>query len=134
MDLVGLQEGSLAAVVDDLRGKEVELDVGVSHSWVTSGEASGLQVGGGGRAGPVEEPLDSHLDHPQSLLLTVESHRLGAALHDVELQVVLQVLTDSREVVEGLDTNTSQVISVPHTRQQEQLGRVDSSSTEYDLL
>ena len=134
MDLVGLQEGSLAAVVDDLGGQEVELDVWVLHPRVTADEAPGLEVGGGGGAGPVEEPLNSHLDHPQSLLFTVETHRLGAALDDVELQVVLQVLTDSREVVEGLDTNTPQVITIPHTRQQQQLGRVDSSSTQYDLL
>ena len=82
----------------------------------------------------VVKPLQPDLNHPHSLLLAVESDGLGAALDDVELQVVLQVLADTREVVERLDTNTSQVISVPHTRQQEQLGRVDSSSTEYDLL
>ena len=134
MDLVGLQEGSLAAVVDDLGGKEVELYVGVRHTRVTPDEASGLQVGGGGGAGPVEEPLNPHLDHPQSLLFTVETHRLGAALDDVELQVVLQVAADTREVVERLDTNTSQLVTVPHTRQQQQLGRVDGSSTQYDLL
>ena len=134
MDLVGLQVGGLAAVVYHLGGKEVELYIGVSHAGVAPHEAAGLQVGGGGGARPVEEPLDPHLDHPQSLLLAVESDGLRAALDDVELQVVLQVLTDSREVVKGLDTNTSQVISVPHTRQQEQLGRVDSSSTENDLL
>ena len=121
-------------MVDDLGGKEVELDVGVSHTRVTPDEASGLQVGGGGGASPVEEPLNPHLDHPQSLLFTIETHRLGAALDDVELQVVLQVLTNTREVVEGLDTNTPQVIRVAHTRQQQQLGRVDSSSTQYDLL
>ena len=134
MDLVGLQVRGLAAVVDHLGGKEVELYIGVSHAGVAPHEAAGLQVGGGSGARPVEEPLDPHLDHPQAFLFTVESDGLRAALDDIELQVVLQVLTDSREVVEGLDTDTSQVISVPHTRQQEQLGRVDSSSTEYDLL
>ena len=121
-------------MVNDLGGEEVELDVGVSHPRVTPDEAPGLQVGGGGRAGPVEEPLEAHLDHPQALLFAVESHRLGAALDDVELQVVLQVAADTREVVERLDTNTSQLVTVPHTRQQQQLGRVDGSSTQYDLL
>ena len=121
-------------MVNDLGGEEVELYVGVSHPRVTPDEAPGLQVGGGGRAGPVEEPLEAHLDHPQALLFAVESHRLGAALDDVELQVVLQVAADTREVVERLDTNTSQLVTVPHTRQQQQLGGVDGSSTEYDLL
>ena len=118
MYLVGLQVRGLAPVVNHLGGQEVELNVGVSHPRVTPDEAPGLQVGGGGGAGPVEEPLNSHLDHPQSLLFTVESHRLGAALDDVELQVVLQVLTNTGQMVERLDTDTSQVISVPHTRQQ----------------
>ena len=116
-------------MVDDLGGQEVELYVGVGEAGVAPDEAAGLQVGGGGRAGPVEEPLEPHLDHPQSLLFTVETHWLGAALDDVELQVVLQVLSDTREVVEGLDTNTPQVMTVAHTRQQQQLGRVDGSST-----
>ena len=121
-------------MVDDLGRQEVELDVWVLHPRVTADEAPGLEVGGGGGAGPVEEPLNSHLDHPQSLLLAVQTDRLFAALHDVELQVVLQVAAHTRQVVEGLDTDTSQLVPVPHTGQQQQLGGVDGSATQYDLL
>ena len=130
MDLVGLQVRGLAAVVDHLGGKEVELYIGVSHAGVAPHEAAGLQVGGGSGARPVEEPLDPHLDHPQSLLLAVESDGLRAALDDVELQVVLQVLANSRQVVDRLYADTAQVISSANTGEKQQLGGVDGSTTQ----
>ena len=89
-------------------------------------QLTGLEVCGGGRAGPGEEPLQAHLDHPQTSLLTgrgqtgrrrglspVQRDRLGAALHDVDVKVVLEVLTDPGEGLERIYAVLCQVLLVP---------------------
>ena len=65
-----------------------------------------LEVCGGRGSFAREEPLQSHLDHPQTSLLTdddddyddddnrtipVERHRLGATLHYVDVQMILEI-------------------------------------------
>jgi hypothetical protein len=83
----------------------VGLNVRVCHACRAPKEAPGLQVGRGGRAGLVEEPLEAHTDHTQSLLLGVEGDGLGALLGHVQLQMVLQVGPHTRQVVYYLHTN-----------------------------
>lgn len=43
--LIRLDLGGNSSVVDDLRGQEVKLDVGVCDVWPTADETSTLQVG-----------------------------------------------------------------------------------------
>ena len=57
----------------------------------------------------VHEPLDSNPDHPEAPLVAQQRHGLLALLHDVHLQVVLQVLTHSRHVLHHGDAHVLEV-------------------------
>lgn len=46
----------------------------------------------------IEEPLDSRHEHGQSFLILEQRDGLLALLHDVHLDVVLKILTDSGQV------------------------------------
>ena len=48
--------------------------------------------------------------------------------------MILEVLAHSRQVVDRLHPDISEVTRLAHSRQQEQLGRVDGASTQDDLV
>ena len=121
-------------MVPDLRGHEVELEVGVRHVRAAADEAACLDVARAGGPGSVQEPLDPRPQHPEPLLLLVEADGLGAGAHEVDIQVVLEVLAHARQVVDRLDSHLAEVFSVANTRQHQQLGCVDGASTQDDLV
>jgi hypothetical protein len=49
---------------------------------------------------------------------------------DVDLEVVLQVLADARQVVDDVDADSAELVRVPDTRELEQLRRVDGAAAE----
>ena len=59
--LICFKSGSHPAVVNDLRGHEVELDVGMLHTWVTPDEASCLKMGCGGGSCSLQKPFNANL-------------------------------------------------------------------------
>ena len=74
---------------------------------------SHLEVCSGCGACLIQEPLQPHPDHLHATLLGVERDGLGAELGQVEGEVVLQVLTDSGQVVNNRYTNMSQLTDHP---------------------
>ena len=60
----------------------------------------------------IEEPLDADGNHAGPLLVLEEGDGFLALLDHVELQVVLQVLTDPRHVLHQRNPHLFQVVSV----------------------
>ena len=90
----------------------MEHDVGVLDTGPAPGEAARLQVAGGGGTRLIEEPLDPDGNHAGPLLVLEEGDGLLALLDHVELQVVLQVLTDPGNVLHQGNPHLFQVVSV----------------------
>lgn len=61
MDLVSLKGGSNSPMINDLGWHEVELDVGMRHSRITSDKASCLEMSSGCCSCPPQEPLNANL-------------------------------------------------------------------------
>ena len=55
-------------------------------------------------------------------------------MDNIDIKVVLEVLAHPRKMVYRVHSDMAKMISVANTRQHQQLGSIDSASTEDDLL
>ena len=100
---------------------------------VAATEAAALEVVGGAEALAPEEPVEGDLGAAVPLQPGCDRDRLlGGVLH-VDLEVVLQVGADAREVVDHLDAERREVRGVADARELEQLRGVDGAAAEHDL-
>ena len=122
-----------APVVPDGDRQEVEHEVRVVDVVVAPDEAAALEVVGGAQAATVDEPLVPDLGagaHPQT---GCDRHRLLRRVLDVDLEVVLEVRTDTRDIRDDVDAEGAQVVGVAHPGQLQELGRVDRPTAQDDL-
>ena len=125
-------EGGIA-VVAHRRRQEVVLDVGPLEPGTRADEGAGLEVVGGAEAALEEDPAGADqalADGPQ---LRVEGDRLGAAELEVDLDVILQVGADPRQVVHHLDAGGAQHLGRPDARELQQHGRADRAGAQDHL-
>src|SRR3546814_11541321 len=87
-----------------------------------------LEVAGGAEAGPEEKPVDADQRLVPRLQRRVERDRLRAGVLHVDLQVVLQVLADARQVVRDGDALRLQFVGRADAGQQQHLRRVDGAA------
>ena len=112
MGLECLLRGSNSAVVPDLGRDKVILEVRVGEVRTAADKAASLDIAGAGGPRPVQEPLESSLDHPESKLLAVEADGLGAGLDDVDVKMILKVLTHTGKMVDRINSNMAEMLSV----------------------
>ena len=131
--LVAVALGGHAAVVADRDRQEVEHQVGVVDVVVAAGEATALEVVGGAEPAAVEEPLVADagtLVPPQARR---DGDRLLGGVLDVDLEVVLEVLTDAGQVVDQVDAEAGKVVLVADAGELEQLRGVDGAAAQDHL-
>ena len=102
-------------MIPDLGGDKVILEVRVSQVRTAADKASCLDITGAGWTRPVQEPLESSLDHPEPKLLAVEADGFGARLDDVDIKMILKVLTHTGKMVDRVHSNLAEMISVTNT-------------------
>ena len=115
MGLECLLRGSNSAMIPDLGGNKVILEVRVSQVRTAADKAACLDITGAGGARPVQEPLESSLDHPEPKLLAVEADGFGARLDDVDIKMVLKILTHTGKMVDRVHSNLAEMISITNT-------------------
>ena len=131
--LVAVTAGRRRAVVPDRDRQEVEHQVRVRHVVVGPGEAAALEMVRRAGAGPPEQPLGA--DHRPVAPLQRGRHRdrLLAGVLDVDLEVILQVLADARQVGDHVDAVLAQQAGRADAGELEQLRRVDRPAAQDDL-
>ena len=110
MDLVAMAGRSGTAVVADGQRQEVEHQVRVRHILVAAHESATFEVVGGTRSTAQEQPLRS--DEGAAPLLGrrwLHGDRLRAGVLDVDLEVVLQVCANPREIADHRDPERLEV-------------------------
>src|SRR5690606_6104395 len=133
VDLVAVRYLDLRAVVTHRDRQEVEHQVRVVDHVVTAHEPTGLEVVGRRGAGAGQQPLQTDLRTVAQHERGVEGHRLLAGVLHVDLEVVLEVLTDTGQILHDRDAERLQVTRVAHAVELEQLRRVDRPTAEDDL-
>ena len=91
-------------------------------------EAARLELVRGAGAAPEEVPRQARLQHPERLERAVQGDRPGAGVLHVDLEVILEVLADPGEVGGHVDPEPAQLVGRTHSRQQQELGRVDRAA------
>src|SRR4029453_7716068 len=101
---------------------------------VATDEAAGLEVVRRTRAAAEEQPLRAdERPAPQLRRLRLHGHRFTAAVLDVHLEVVLEVLADAGQVLDRVDSESPKELAVADARQLEELRGVDGAAREDDL-
>ena len=134
VDLVAVTRGAGAAVVADRQRQEVEHQVRVGDVVVRAGEPAALEMVGRAGPAPEEQPLGAD-ERPAPELGRGRLHRDGleAPVLDVDLEVVLEVGTDARQVGHDGDAEVLQVRRRADAGELEQLRRVDRAARQDDL-
>ncbi len=134
VDLVAVARRAGAAVVADGQRQEVEHQVRVRDVVVGAGEPAALEVVRRTRPAPEEQPLrPDERPTPQLRRGRLHRHRLERPVLDVDLEVVLEVRADARQVRDDRDPERLEVRRPPDPRQLEELRRVDRPAGEDDL-
>src|SRR5699024_9543677 len=93
-----------------------------------------LEMVRGTGAGTQEEPLRAD-ERPLPLLQCgLHRHGLRARVLDVDLEMVLEVLADARQVVDDVDAERLELARVADAGKLEQLWRVDRAAAEDHLV
>jgi hypothetical protein len=108
----------------------VILQVRVAHIVIAANEGAGLEVIGGAKAFAEQQPLQ-----PDAQLIpwpggAVEGDGLRAGVLDVDLQVILQITTDPRQVRAHVDPEFTQDIAIADTGEHQQLWRINGAAAQ----
>src|SRR6266576_6649364 len=100
---------------------------------VAADESAGLKMRGSAQSGFEQEPsrADNHAYY--WILRHVERDRLFACVLNVELEVVLEIAADTREVVRYRNALSPHLVRRSDSREQQELRRVDRAPRENDL-
>ena len=111
----------------------MELDVGPVGVAARRPEAARLEQGRGDRPCLVRQILQARQSGPVRLEHAVIGVIAGTFGDDVEVEMVLQVGADARQVVHRRDADRPQMIGRPDPGEQQQARRADSAGGEHHL-
>lgn len=125
---------AIGAVVVNGHRQEVVLNVRPLEFRAGTDETASLELVAGADAGAVEQPLgtDGRLVPPQQRW--VQRYRLGAGVLQVQLKVVLQVFTNTRQVVYNRDVEAFQQVTRADAGALQQLRRSDGAGADDHFL
>src|SRR5208283_415274 len=125
--------GRCRAVIPDRDRKKMEHQIRVRDALVATRESSDLEVVRRARAAPEEEPLGADPGPIPPFQRRRDRHRLRARVLDVDLEMVLQVLTDAGKLLHHVGIEGPQFVGIANARQLQQVRRVEGASTQDDL-
>jgi hypothetical protein len=112
-----------ARVIDYLRRNEMVLDVGVGRAKLADRERAGLGDIAGARPGAVEQKFHRHADRSKPAILAIEGRAALGALQDVDIEMILQVLADARQIMHRRNAARPQLLGRTDAGQEQQLRR-----------
>ena len=125
----------LLAVITHGHRQEVEHEVRVVLILIGAHEAAALEVGGSNRALVGQQPLQAH-ERPAPLIQVRLGGRggLGGLILDVDLEVVLQVLAHTWQVLDDVNSVLLQNLTVTNAGDFQQLRGVNGTGGQHDLF
>ena len=111
----------------------MKLNVGIINRRTAANKPSRLEVVSGAWPTLEQVPVNADGNLVVPLQRRIDGHRLRTSLLHIHLQVILQVLTHTRQVFHQWNRQCRQLIGRPDTRLQQQLRRIDRPGADNDL-
>ena len=115
MHLVTVTTSGRGAVVTHGNRQEVVHQVRPLDVVIAACESATLEGVRGTRTRTQEQPLSTDKRTTPQFQLWIERNRLLTTVLDVNLKMVLEILTHTREVMNGIDTNRTKSLGVTNT-------------------
>src|SRR3989339_1387548 len=119
MDLVTVFAAGLGSVIADGQRQEMKLDIGVCHILIAPDKTAGFKMVCGSYPGSVKEPLITDKRFFPPFEGRVHGYGFFAFILNIDFQVVLQVLSNTREIVDNRDAESFELPGIPDTGQLE---------------
>ena len=123
----------IAAVVVHRDRQEMVLQIGMLDARARADEGARLEVAGRAEPPFQQDPLQADARLVPGPLRRVQRDRLGARVLDVDLQMVLEIAADARQVRHRRDLEPFELVGVADAGQHQQLRRVDRAAGEDHL-
>ena len=120
-------------VVGDRHRQKMELDVRIADARARADEAARLEMVRCAKPAPAHEPLQPDQPSREQPRMAVERDRLLRGHLEIELEMVLQVLADSRPVGDDVDPERSELRRRSDARQLQELRRIDRAAAQDHL-
>ena len=131
---IATQEAQVTPVITQLARGEMELQIGQLKIRRTAGDDAGFGAIGRKHAAPGKEVAPQVNATPQGIAPGDSPRdRLGAALHDQHVEMILQVLANARQMMAHGDTLRCQRGGFTYTREHEQLRGLDRPGSKQHL-
>ena len=117
-------------VVAHGHGQEVILDVRVANAGAAADEAAGLEVVARSESIPGEQPAHADEGLAKRARVGIEGDGLRGGHLEIELQMILKVLADARQVVDHRDAVARELRGRPDARELQQLRRLNGSGAQ----
>src|SRR6185312_16701269 len=128
MRLIAVTGSRRRPVVAHRNRQKVVLQVGMENARLAADKAARLEMVRAAEALAGQDPFDADLQLGERVRRAVKRDRLLAGILHVSLDVVLQVLTDARQVLDDGDAERLERVGVADPRQHEHLWGVDRAA------
>src|SRR5262249_61839511 len=102
-----------AAVIAPRRGNKSVLESRVRGAERADGERASCGDFAGPGSGAVEKKFNRHADRRKPAILAVERGAALGALHDVDVEMILQILADAWQIMHHRNAARSQLVGRP---------------------
>src|SRR5215469_13718558 len=111
----------------------MELHIRIAHPRAAANETAGLEMIAGSQPVVAQQPARADERAAPQRHVRVQRDRLTARDLKVELEVILEILTHPREIVDDLDTEGGELGPRTDARELQQLRRVDGTGAQDDF-
>ncbi len=110
MDLVAVATRQRFAVIGNGQRQKMELNVGIDNARAASNMTATFKMVGGTQTAMGEQPFGANLGFAKQSNVLIQANRLRAFLLDVQLQMIHQVFTNTRAVLQHFNSVIAQFL------------------------
>src|SRR5437762_7044163 len=112
LDLEGMSRDRGLAVIANGDRQKVIFDVGIVDAGMRADEAAALEMIGGAETGLEQEPFEPDEGLGEEIEARTQRYRLQAFHLEIEFEMILQIVADARQIVDGRDADRFEMCGI----------------------